>query len=203
MQRPCLLVAIRGLSYWYMEICSRGAVQKSCLLKTPAQALIAISHPVNLISRNRVDLLPCHRVTGHNCSSSLPAFQTCLSTESARSGLTFSQHDQISVPANEPYVHRVEDSVRTWLWSKSWCNSSYTSQIAASLTPSWKTRWSTTVTGEPSTMKVDGGTKVGVGGGGEVEVDGVEIAEIESQAASCIDTSTGNNSYKTRCKINA
>lgn len=31
---------------------------------------------------------------------------------------------------------------------------------------------SSTMTGEPSTMKADGGTKVEVGGGGEVEVNG-------------------------------
>lgn len=54
--------------------------------------------------------------------------------------------------------------------SLSQCDSSHISQIAAPLTSSLKTRRSSTVTGEPSTMEVDGGTEVGVGGGVEVKL---------------------------------
>lgn len=57
---------------------------------------------------------------------------------------------------------------------------SYTSQIAAPLTSSLKTRRSTTVTGEPFTTEVDGGTKVGIGGGSKAEVDGVEKSKRPS-----------------------
>lgn len=45
-------------------------------------------------------------------------------------------------------------------------------------------RQSSTVIGEPSAMEIDGGTEVGVGGSGEIEVDEVdevEIAKIENQ----------------------
>lgn len=45
--------------------------------------------------------------------------------------------------------------------------------IAASLTSKLKTSSEpSTMTGEPSTMEVDGGAKVRVGCGGEVEVNG-------------------------------
>ncbi len=45
-QRPCLSVAMRGLSCWYMETCSWGAIQNSSLLRTPARALLAIRFPL-------------------------------------------------------------------------------------------------------------------------------------------------------------
>lgn len=65
--------------------------------------------------------------------------------------------------------------------SLSQCDSSHTSQIAASLT--FKLRLETisqssTVTGEPFTTEVDDGTQVGFGGGGKVE-----IGRIDSQTA--------------------
>ncbi len=55
-------------------------------------------------------------------------------------------------------------------------------------------------------MEIDGGTEVGVGGSGEVEVDGVkvaevEIAKIESQTANWLFHSLdalSDNSYKSR-----
>ena len=57
---------------------------------------------------------------------------------------------------------------------------SYAKQIAALLTSSWKTLRSTTVTGEPSTMKVDGGTKVGVGD--RIQKSGLGSAFFDSKS---------------------
>ena len=63
--------------------------------------------------------------------------------------------------------------------------------------------------GELSAMEIDSGTKVGVGGSREVEVDRikvakVEIAKIESQTANWLFHSLNalsNNSYKTQYEI--
>ncbi len=55
-------------------------------------------------------------------------------------------------------------------------------QIAAPLTSQLRFeigRQPSTVAGGPSTVEVNGGTQVGVGAGGEVEVDGVEVGKFE------------------------
>ena len=52
-------------------------------------------------------------------------------------------------------------------------DSSYANRIAAPLTSKLRletVRQLSTVTGEPSAMEVDGGTKVGVGGAGKIEI---------------------------------
>lgn len=53
-----------------------------------------------------------------------------------------------------------------------------TRQIAAPLPSCLKTRQSSIVTGEPSTKEVDGGTKMGVGGGGKV---GLRLMELTNE----------------------
>ena len=98
---------------------------------------------------------------------------------SRASGHCFGRKLDVSSSTQTKFCIFTEDSDQGMLRSSkglslSQWDSPYANRIAASLTSSLKTRGSSTMAGEPSAVETDGGTQVGVSGGGKVEVEKIE-----------------------------